>query len=267
MSSLFDKGAHYGTINSHKSAISLILGSSYLNNEIVKRFMKGVFHLRPPGPKYNLTWDPAIVLSKLGEMWPNDSLDLESLSKKLCTLLALVTAHRVQTLSLIQLKNINIIEDTEIVIKIPDRIKTTRLNSTQPMLKLPFFNENPKICPARCLISYVRKTSTLRTSNQDKLFISVRKPHSNISSQRLSQWIKDTLKMSGLDTSIFTGHSTRHAATSKAKTLGISLDVIRKTAGWTDSSSVFAKFYNRDIVVDNLNTFSEAILSSHRSIS
>ncbi|XP_047990085.1 uncharacterized protein LOC125229321 isoform X1 [Leguminivora glycinivorella] len=258
---IYENGAQYGTINSHKSAISLLLGPAYLEDERIKRFMKGVFRLRPTAPKYDLTWDPGIVLRYLSNKGPNDSLDLENLSKKLSTLLALVTAHRVQTLTLIKLNNVSIIDNTEVLIRIPDLIKTSRLNSTQPLLKLPFFDQNPNICPARCLISYINKTRSLRSGDHDNLFISYRRPHSKLSSQRLSHWIKDTLKQSGLDTTIFGAHSTRHAATSRANSLGINLDVIRKTAGWTPSSSVFAKFYNREIAVDHKNQFAQAVLS------
>ncbi|XP_061716302.1 uncharacterized protein LOC133524349 [Cydia pomonella] len=265
LASIYENGAQYGTINSHKSAVSLYLptylGTSYLRDERINRFMKGVFRLRPTAPKYDLTWDPGIVLRYLSKKWPNDSLDLESLSKKLSTLLALVTAHRVQTLTLIKLNNINIIENAEVLIKIPDPIKTLRLNSTQPLLKLPFFDQNPNICPARCLISYINKTRSLRSGDHNNLFISYRRPHSKLSSQRLSHWIKDTLKQSGLDTTMFSTHSTRHAATSKASSLGISLDIIRKTAGWSTLSSVFARFYNREIVIDHKNQFAQAILS------
>lgn len=98
----FEKGAKYGTINSYKSALGLILGP-VVNDERIKRFMRGVFRLRPTAPKYSLTWNPNIVLSYLADKWPNESLDLQNLSMKTATLLALVTAHRVQTLSLIKL--------------------------------------------------------------------------------------------------------------------------------------------------------------------
>ena len=62
--------------------------------------------------------------------------------------------------------------------------------------------------------------------------------------------MKETLNKSGLDTIIFSTHSTRHASTSAAQRLGVDIEVIRKTAGWTKSSETFAKFYNRDIVSD-----------------
>lgn len=257
---IFDRGAKYGTINNYKSAVSLLLGCSLDDNHI-KRFMKGVFKLRPSLPKYNLTWNPSIVLNYLSHQWPNEGLNLETLSKKTLTLLALCCAHRVQTFSLIRLSNINMQSDSEIIIKIPDLIKTSRPTSLQPVLRLPYFNERPEICPARCILMYIQKTRTLRNSNNVYLFISNKKPHSKVSSQTLSSWIKITLHNSGIDTSIFTAHSTRHSATTTANNLGVSLDLIRKTAGWSDSSCVFAKYYNKEIITD-CNQFARTILSS-----
>lgn len=263
LTTIFEKGASYGTINSYKSALSLLLGPS-INDEHMKRFMKGVFKLKPTAPKYDLTWDPNIVLNYLSQHWPNNSLKLEILSKKTSSLLALVTAHRVQTLSLIKLNNIKTYE-SEIIIKIPDLIKTSRLNAQQPVLKLPFFNDRPEICPAKALLAYIEKTSSLRSHDHDQLFISYRKPHQKVSSQTLSHWIKDTLEKSGVDTTVFSAHSTRHAATSAANRLGINIEMIRKTAGWSQSSSVFAKFYNKELTIVESTQFARAILSNNQN--
>lgn len=256
LTNVFSKGAKYGTINSYKSALSLFLGN--LDDERIKRFMKGVFKLRPATPKYSITWDPGLVLEYLAQQWPNTELNLETLSKKTASLLALVTAHRVQTLALIKLKNTKITVK-DIVITIPDLIKTSKLNSEQPVLRLPYFHNRPEVCPARCLETYINKTQTLR--KDDSLFISFKKPHARVTSQTLSRWIKDILCSSGIDTSIYSAHSTRHAATSTANKHGVNIDLIRRTAGWSNSSSVFAKFYNRTIV-ENPNNFATAVLSS-----
>lgn len=261
LTEIYNKGAKYGTINSYKSALSTLLGS-HINDDNMKRFMKGVFRSRPTVPRYNLTWDPTVVLNCLSQKWPNADLDLETLSKKLLTLLALVTAHRVQTFSLIKINNIKVYDNLEIIIKIPDLIKTSKANSLQPLLKLPFFNIKPEICPAQCLITYIDKTKTLRRLPNKNLFISYRKPYAKVTSQTLSRWIKETLQESGIDTDIFSAHSTRHAATSRANKLGVNLDLIRKTAGWSSTSSVFAKYYNREIV-PNSNQFANAVLSSN----
>lgn len=244
LTQIFNDGAQYGTINSHRAALSLIVGDISDDDRII-RFCKGVYKLRPPLPRYNVTWDANVVLNYLTTLFPNESLTLERLSKKCSTLLALVTAHRAQTLSKINIDQIITLND-KIIIKIKDLIKTSKAGTNQPTLYLPFFNERPEICPARTLVAYLDKTINLRNSNQ--LFISHRKPFNRVTSQTLSRWIKSTLKDSGIDVTVFSSHSTRHAATSMAYRQGVSLDAIRQTAGWSGNSTTFAKFYNRPII-------------------
>lgn len=254
---LYDSSAQYGTLNSCKSALSLILGQTLTSDDRIKRFYKGVFRLRPPLPKYHTTWDTSVVLNSLANWYPNENLSLEELSKKLATLLALTTAHRVQTISKINILNIKFLID-QVNIMIPDLLKTSRPGALQPVLNLPVFKEKPQICPVTTLRSYLLKTQSLRTCNN--LFISTKKPHKPITSQTLSKWIKLTLGSCGIDTSIFTAHSTRHATTSKAHQLGVNLNLIRQTAGWSGSSQTFGKFYNRIIQDSNVNSFAKSIL-------
>lgn len=249
LAEMFNRGSQYSTLNSYRSALTLILGPYMANDDRMSRFFKGIYRLRPPQPKYNITWDTALVLDHLEQQTPNESLSLEKLSKKCVTLLALATAHRVQTLSKINIKNIEIF-DTKISIKIPDPLKTSRPGFKQPILTLPFFNERPEICPSRTLISYLEKTKSLRRSIVT-MFVSFRKPHNAVSAQSLSRWIKSVLKDSGIDVSIFTAHSTRHAATSRARQCGVSVDLIRNTAGWSGSSDTFGKFYNKTVMPHN----------------
>lgn len=80
--------------------------------------------------------------------------------------------------------------------------------------------------------------------------MTTKKPFRKTSTQTLSHWVKDVLKESGIDTLVFSAHSTRHASTSAAKRLGVDIEVIRKTAGWTKNSATFAKFYDRNIISD-----------------
>lgn len=243
LTTMYEDGAVFSSLNCCRSALSLILGSKLCNDDRVSRFLKGVFRLRPPLPKYDFTWDPAVVLNFLSQKGNNDSLSLEDLSKKLITLLAIVTAHRVQTFSLIKVSNIKRLSN-KMYIKITDLIKTSRVGSLQPHLVLPFFTDNPNVCPASAL----DKTNAIRQS--ENLFVAYKKPHKSVTAQTLSRWIKSTLGSSGIDISIFSAHSTRHAATSAAQRLGLNIETIRKTAGWSSTSRVFAQFYNRDIVPD-----------------
>lgn len=248
----FQSGASYGTLNSHRSAISLISINNISNDEKLKRFFKGIFRLRPAFPRYNITWNPNMVLEYLSNQFPNDSLTFEQISKKLVVLLALATGQRTQTLSLI--KNSNILEFSDkIIITITDLIKTSCIGRAQPVLNLPFFLQKPSICPATTLKSYILVSAPKRPTSVVNLILTYKRPYKNATAQTIGRWIKQTLHDSGVDTSIFSAHSTRHAATSAALLAGVSVDTIRKSAGWSDQSAVFANFYNRPIVDCNPN--------------
>lgn len=247
LTNLYNQGAAYGTLNSHRSALSLLLNCDFGNNKLISRFFKGVYKLRPSVPKYIGTWDPQIVLNHIAQWKPHSDISIEKLSKKVTILLALCTAHRAQTLSLIKINNIKI-SHNDVKIIIADVIKTSGAGRTQPLLILPFFQENPDICPATAIKDYLSRTEKLRGDNINNLLLTFRPPHKPASSQTISRWVKQVLAESGVDVATFNAHSTRHAATSAAKNAGVSLDVIRNTAGWTSTSSTFARFYDRPVV-------------------
>lgn len=73
----------------------------------------------------------------------------------------------------------------------------------------------------------------------------------------IARWLKEILSKSGIDDS-FTAHSSRHAASSQAKRSGVSIEVIRRTAGWSSNSTAFGRFYNREIRSDP-DAFAKAV--------
>lgn len=260
LSDCFKNGSSYGTLNNHRSAISLISTNNISDDLTLKRFFKGIFKIKPTFPRYDFTWDPTPVLSYL-ENLHNDLLNLEQLSKKLVMLLALATGQRTQTLSLIKISNIKTFND-RIIIKITNLIKTSAIGKAQPVLNLPFFRPRPGVCPASVLQKYILVTSSLRQNSEDSLLLTIKKPHRPATAQSIGRWIKQILSESGVDTSIFTAHSTRHASTSAASRAGLSVDVIRKTAGWSAQSAVFANFYNRPLLGSEVNLLDALNLSN-----
>ena len=203
--------------------------------------------MRPSRPKYDQTWDPKIVLD-FYENLINKDLNLKDLSKKLVLLLALITGHRMQTLSLIKIANIRKTE-SRLETRIPDRIKTSKRNATQSLLILPLY-PNQKICVATTLISYLYVTKQIRGA-LEKLFISIKKPYKVVFARTLSRWVNEAILEAGTDTKIFSAYSTRHASTSAAKRVGVDLELIRKTAGWSKNPETFARFYNGEINLDS----------------
>lgn len=133
-------------------------------------------------------------------------------------------------------------------ITIPDIIKTSRPGSFQPLLILPYFTTRPELCVARAVQFYLQVTKNLR-KEEDRLFLAINKSHKAVTTQTISRWIKTVLSKSGVDTEVFTAHSTRHVATVAFKR-GLDINSIRNTAGWSQGSQVFAKFYNRPMIED-----------------
>ena len=92
LNSLHEKGLSYSSINSARSALSAFTvlndGSNVGTNSFVTRFMKGIFNLKPPRPRYNAEWDVKVVLNYLRSLDTNKDLSLKWLTLKLCMLLA-----------------------------------------------------------------------------------------------------------------------------------------------------------------------------------
>lgn len=61
------------------------------NNPLIKRFMRGIFQLKPALPRYNVTWNVNKVLEFLKDLPTDGSITLRLLSMKLAVLLALTT--------------------------------------------------------------------------------------------------------------------------------------------------------------------------------
>ena len=255
----YEKGLSYSSLNTFRSAVSILSVDKIGEDLMISRFFKGLDKLRPARPKYAFIWDVSIVLSHLRNLHPLEDLSYQDLSEKAIILLALSTGHRAQTLASIKLPNIKCTSNG-IEIRIPDRIKTSAHGRFQPLLVLPKYNADVRICTATVVIRYLDVTKAIR-NNADKLFLAIKSPHKPVDSQTVSRWIKSVLCKSGIDTSIFSAHSVRHASTSTAFKKGISIDVIRRTAGWTSGSKTFATFYNRPVQLND-ECFALAVLDS-----
>lgn len=254
----FTAGASYGTLNTARSAISLISLTDICTDGLLTRFFKGIYKKNPSRPKYATSWDISPVLAYLEKLHPLSQLKPKDIAEKTATLLALTSAHRLQTLALIRIENIHVSPDG-IIIKIPDLIKTSKPGSFQPELKFPYFKDKPTLCTASTILAYLEYTKPLRTSNTSKLLIATVKPYGAVSAQTIDHWIKSVLHKAGIDTTQFSAYSTRHAAVSTAYRKGVDIDTIRRTAGWSEKSQIFFKFYNRPAQTAN-TPFVRAIL-------
>ena len=107
------------------------------------------------------------------------------------------------------------------------------------------------------LKAYRARTRAIRQSS--KLLLALIAPHAPISTKTVSRWLRNALKLVGINTT-FTGHSTRSAPTTAAAEAGIPLELILEAADWS-SAGTFRVHYLRPTTLDK-ETFAKSVISS-----
>ncbi len=139
--------------------------------------------------KYSGTWDPSIVLSHF-DVTAGQTLSLLQLTRKLTTLLALMTLLRCAEIASIQTETIEFAG-----LKVYFDLGTLRKSQrTGPLMRLSLneCSQNKAIFPLTCVRSYTERTSNLRTpQNAKQLLIGSTKPHNPVTNATVGRWIKD----------------------------------------------------------------------------
>lgn len=215
--SLYVQNLTYSTLNTARSALSSYLtgfnfdGTQYsmTNHPFIIRYMKGIFNLCRPSPRYLETWDIKPVLNYLEFLFPLDKLSLKDLSLKLVTLLALTTGQRCQTLTFLDIQHMT--ESTgSYVFVIKDLVKQDRPGKLLTSLIVEKYPKR-ELCTYLTLQHCLTSTQSFR-KEENKRILSYVKPFKPIGSSTVGRWIKTVLHNSGIDTTKFQAHSTRAAA-------------------------------------------------------
>ena len=258
---LHEEGYQSRSLNAYRSAISSVHdtvdGVEVGKHPIISRLLKGAYHARPLFPRYTCTWDVQVVLRYFESLGPSTSLSLKLLTFKLVMLMALTRPSRSADLASLQLDRQHY--KPEGVVFLPATL--AKQSSQGRLLReffFPSFPHNTTLCPVETLKLYERCTAALRPKDTNKLFVAIKKSHQLVASCTIARWLKETLRLAGIDVSIFSGHSVRGASTSAAAGAGVTMNDIMQAADWS-SESVFRRFYYRpshDI------TYGRTVLSS-----
>ena len=225
LGSLFDEKCEYRTINNHRSAISafheLIDGVTAGKHPLVKSLMKGVSKERQPLPKYCFIWDVEMVINKICSMPTNTDMSIKLLSFKTVTLLGLTAINRSSEMVAL---NTKLMCNSKTCYKFAFGItvKHSKQGKPVPIIEFFAFNENDLLCPVKCLDAYIQKTSSWRIENDtNQLFLSYMKPHKSVLKCTITRWVKEMLKLSGINIGRYQAHSVRSASSSKAACKGL----------------------------------------------
>jgi len=224
----------------------------------VSALLTGVFNNRFPQPKYQFIWDVEVVTKFLVTLGDNHDLDDKTLTKKLTMLLALTSAGRSHEIRHLDIRFV-VKHHSGYIFSFSKPTKVTRKGKLRPVMTFVTFPENSKLCVCNCFDTYLVRSRTWR-EGKNQLLLSYIKPHKEISAKTVSKWITDILDMAGIDIGTFSGHSTRSAASSKAKSCGVLTKEILKRGFWAKEST-FQKHYHREIDSDNMGDFQKSILS------
>ena len=158
-------------------------------------------------------------------------------------------ARRKHALSTIYVDNIAF-KDDKVILLSYNTLKHSK--PTRPLQPLIYnaYKENIKLCLVNCLLPYLERRKLLVNNDVKELLISYGKLYRPVGSDTMSRWIKEELKLSGVDIKVFAAHSCRSASVSKAKANGMGINEIMKRGCWK-SESTFKNFYDKDIINDN----------------
>jgi len=111
---------------------------------------------------------------------------------------------------------------------------TKQSRQGKPLVEYYFasFPDNKQLCQVETLRQYQLATMPL-LKGHIQLFLATVKPHNPVTSCTITRWLKEILKMSGIDVTLFTAHSTRGASSSAAADSGITTTDILKAADWS----------------------------------
>ena len=219
--------------------------------------MKGIYKTNPPIPRYHTTWDVNPVLTYLSSLPKPAESSHKLLTLKLAMLIAPVPAQRGQSLHMLDIQFMKE-RETFYEFALSEHIKQSRPGYKVPSVVLHAYPLDLSLCVFTHLKAYLERTTSLR-GIETKLFVTHTKPHHQASRDTISRWIHSVMASAGIDINTFKPHSTRAAATSKAKSACIPIKEILETAGWS-SERTFDRFYNKpsqetgDFATSVLNT-------------
>ena len=249
LTELFEKGLEYRTINVYRSAISayhLPIDSTPVGQiKEVCQLLSGMDNIRPATPKYSVIWEVQPVIDCLKNLGEEERLSNKDLTLKTVMLMALTAIKRCSDLHILDVRFMATGTD-KVIFQLNERPKNFKKKGGKPD-PIIFSASGESLCPVSTIKAYIERTKPWREANSEtKFFLSFIKPHKSVKPCTIGRWLKTVLANGGIDTSKFTAHSTRAAASSKMKTLGATVAEIMNCGNW-NSSSTWQRFYNRQI--------------------
>ena len=212
------------------TVVSLHGGLELSDHPLMKRFVKGVFHLRPPLPRYTQVWDVGMVISYIRSLGcRNDQLSLKDLTMKLTALLSLLTAQRISSIAYLSVSHM-FFEGDKVIFTPVQLSKHHRQGRKIVPISIHGYPLDPRLCVIQTLREYMARRQDII---EDRLVLTHRKPRRPATKSSIARWLKQVLRLAGVDSAVFTAHSFRSSSTSSAKAAAVPVSAILGRGQWT----------------------------------
>ena len=232
-------------------------------NVRIKALFKGMLARKPDTPiarAHKKVWDVSCLLDFFVSWKQNSDLNLRQLGGKLCALILLATMRRSVDLTQLNTHLLRWSSDhTSCSFHLPQPTKSYRPNTkftravelqnlqlTSYPIKKP---GDKQLCPIKCLKHYLKRTESLRHDHTQLLIISC-SPFTPASSSTVAGWLKEIMQSAGIDLNHFGPGSFRSASSSKAYSVGISVQTIMQMAGWSHVNTFITHYLKNVEAVD-----------------
>ena len=204
----YEEGTGYSSACTTRAALNPLVtlegGGDITSHPLTARLVKGVFHTRPPMPKYSEVWDMGLVISYIRRLGSNESLGIKILTLKLTALLGILTAQRVSSVADFSLSHTHVLQDR--VIFVPAKLgKHHRQGKKIRKVAIKAYPADPRVCAVETLTFYLKLRKQL--ADGDQLLITHRKPHRPASRDSVARWLRQMLILSGVNPGFFGAHS------------------------------------------------------------
>ena len=150
-----------------RSAISALApvqnGLTFGKDLVISRVVKGMFRERPTIPRKVAIYDSSLVINYILTLPDNSDLLLEMLTKKLTTLLCLLSGQRSQSIAYLFPDHM-VMDSDSASFYIPKLLKTTTPTFHQDPLEFVAFPPNRRACIMDCLKLYIHRTKGITYS-------------------------------------------------------------------------------------------------------
>ena len=251
---LKDRELSQSTIMTARAAIlcfwELATGRRF-KSALLDRFMRGVEEMTPPPFRTPGVWDPSVILRYYQTQPQNGDLTLRQLTYKTAILIALASAQRVQTLTKLDIEFLTATEQAFCFV-LPSRLKQTKNGRSTPDIFLPR-SADPKTCVWLCVKDYLARTQDKRWFTEF-LLITV-EPFTPASTTSVSRWIRRVMEQAGVDTRVYRTHSTRAAASSKARKF-VPIEKVLAAADWKGAVTFHSHYHK---IIESRDDFAAAV--------